>query len=123
MIDGYVPLMMGPKLIGKIKIDRETSNFEGSLDPEFSEILSDRLDHGLMEVSFFGRPGIPRDVKQVQEDFQRYLNSQSKEVPSERDIAHFLSEWLDDNAPLNESGIYSLVARDFLSKFNITKKD
>lgn len=37
-------------------------------------------------------------------------------------VAHFWSEWTDDNAPINERGMYRLAAEDFLSKFDVTEK-
>lgn len=40
-----------------------------------------------------------------------------------RAIAHFWSEWTDDSAPVNERGIYTTAARDFLVKFDVAKKD
>lgn len=37
-------------------------------------------------------------------------------------IAHFWSEWIDDYAPANENGIYTLAAKDFVKKFEVVKK-
>lgn len=36
------------------------------------------------------------------------------------ELAHFWSEWVDDNAPVNERGIYTVAAKDFLAKYVVT---
>lgn len=38
-------------------------------------------------------------------------------------IAHFWSEWTDDMAPLQERGLFTQAARDFVTKFDITPKE
>jgi hypothetical protein len=39
------------------------------------------------------------------------------------ELAKFWSEWTDDNAPLNERGVYLSAAKSFLNKYNVTAKD
>jgi hypothetical protein len=38
-------------------------------------------------------------------------------------IAHFWSEWTDDSAPLRERGLYSMAAKDFIEKFQVTLRE
>lgn len=67
--EDWVPLTMGPKIIGKARIDLESGAIEGKLDPEFAHILNDGLPHGVADVSFTGRAGIhaPRAQKNLKE--------------------------------------------------------
>ena len=68
--DDWVPLIMGPKLIGKAKINLENGEIEGKLDPEFAHILDEGFRGGLASVSFSGNAGHP--VK-LQQDLKIYL--------------------------------------------------
>lgn len=44
-----------------------------------------------------------------------------EEVPAEV-IAHFWSEWTDDEAPLNERKVYLMASHAFLEKYEVRKK-
>lgn len=39
------------------------------------------------------------------------------------ELAHYWSEWTDDNAPLNERGAYLTAARDFLRWYTISARN
>lgn len=53
----------------------------------------------------------------------RYVGSKDfpEEVPAEV-IAHFWSEWTDDEAPLNERKVYLMASHAFLQKYEVRKK-
>lgn len=69
-----VPITMGGRVIGRGDIDYETGMMEARLDPEFADIIFGEANLQLYEMSFSGRPGLPRaQMEEAQEDLQNYL--------------------------------------------------
>lgn len=68
--EDWVPLTMGPKIVGKVRIDLETGEMEGKMDPQFADLLNTHLPHGMTDISFTGKAGIyPELARQELKDY------------------------------------------------------
>ena len=78
MTDDYVPVMLGDRLIGKMKIDLVTGEYSGTFDPDFTEIVNEGLKGQVLQVVLVGNSGFPRAVN-AQQELKEYLESEKGE--------------------------------------------
>lgn len=64
-----VPLMMGRKCVGLIHFDVQTGVISGKLmDPAFGPLLEELFGKKLLEVAFYGKPGMPYNEAKIKMD-------------------------------------------------------
>lgn len=73
-----LPLTMGDKLVGYMKIDPETNKIEGSIDPNLVGLLDEAFGENLYEIAFMGKLQTSITPEELHKRLYEFVNDVEK---------------------------------------------
>lgn len=118
----YVPSGPLPHPDGLRAIWQEGANYA---DIRASEIGDTPWDREAFKTALAARepeiPDLQNSIRSAVVPAEREETTETTEATPDR-LAHYLSEWLDDQAPMHERSLYRMVAVDMGKKFSIIQR-